>query len=520
MDFSTLLTIIRLTMIKESKRNALLSLIVQLAVAYFIAYGISLFSPQFLHNLWALDILIVTSLLLIVISADIVMRECIDSFINVFLKSMNKEMNKEEFREGFFNALNVLKDPNNIGKLDDLLNEYFVRGDFFKEYKEEVKRRKSCSILARIDANLAYTLLLPAVFGNLAYALLLPIVFILINNLHQGIFSNVDIRVLIILVGITAYSLFVRNKIIASREKEYQSRYEEIIVSYISSLLLEQIINSRYIKIKNRYNRVLHLLLTYVGVPLNMYTVFNSLSDSGDNTTNSQETTTASLIYIIDEKVLNKSYLGRPQSKNEKEDVDEKRLKIEEDIMSFLSLAKEALGAKSLMMMDKREFTEFVCRLAEEAGMRKESPFNDLCNDSGNKDNNYNETKNNENKDLIPYDIGEIEMSAPPYIPLPSPYIPYINSIYKLQKLLRISETNDALKPPHSIIFLIREGKSVSVNLLIMLRATLSIKDKIIDPKDLALSDTKDQSSKKCRAKCKIKPVDYSYDLNFAIFLS
>ncbi|MGC9107827.1 MAG: hypothetical protein ACP5IE_06535 [Infirmifilum sp.] len=192
MDFSTLLTLIRVIGgIKESKRNALLSLIVQLTVAYFIAYGISLFSPQFLHNLWALDTSVIVSLLLIVVLADIIISECTDALIDVFLKSMNKEINnKEEFRKEFFNVLkDVLKDPNNIGELYDLLKKYFDREDFDKEYKEEAKRRKSCSIVARIDGNLAYALLLSAfIFINLAYALLLSIIFILINNLHQGIF--------------------------------------------------------------------------------------------------------------------------------------------------------------------------------------------------------------------------------------------------------------------------------------------------------------------------------------------
>ncbi|MGC9107828.1 MAG: hypothetical protein ACP5IE_06540 [Infirmifilum sp.] len=313
-----------------------------------------------------------------------------------------------------------------------------------------------------------------------------------------------DARVLITIVGIAAYSLFVRNTIIASREKEYQIRYEVIIPLFSS--LAEQIINSRYIKIKNEYSRVLYLLITYVGDPLNIYTVFNSLFDSGDNTTNPPEKkVTASLIYIMDEKVLNKNYLDRPQSKNEKEDVDEKSKEIEKNIMSFLSLAKDTLGAESLVMMDKREFTESVCDLAEKAKIRKEPPFNDLCDSSGNKDIDHNKTKNNENKNLMPYDIGEIEMIQGSS---------YINSIYKLQKLLRVLETNDALKLPHSIIFLIRTGKSVSAILLIMLRATLRIREKIMDPKKSIWSGTK------IRVVKKEKPFNYNYDLNFAIFLS
>jgi len=73
MDLSTLLSIIRLTELKESKRNAILSLIVQLSFAYFIALVIVSRFVGFVN--YIIMFIIMLSLILLIIITDISMKK-------------------------------------------------------------------------------------------------------------------------------------------------------------------------------------------------------------------------------------------------------------------------------------------------------------------------------------------------------------------------------------------------------------------------------------------------------------
>jgi hypothetical protein len=171
-----------------------------------------------------------------------------------------------------------------------------------------------------------------------------------------------------------------------------------------------------------------------------MYTVVNSLF-SVDSNNNPQKTPDINLIYIIDHEELDKCGGKVPE---------ERRMKCEENIRSFLSYMAEKVGAESVIYRNKEEFTELVCdRVKNFKKEENNKLFTLLCN----KDSSL----------IAPYDLGNIKIYKG--------YL-YFEESYNIERVLRNTEILN-----NSIILLTRVGKSISFTSLIRLRVKLSIGD-------------------------------------------
>jgi hypothetical protein len=172
-----------------------------------------------------------------------------------------------------------------------------------------------------------------------------------------------------------------------------------------------------------------------------MYTVVNSLF-SVDSNNNPQKTPDINLIYIIDYEELDKCSGGK--------EPEERRMKCEKNIGSFLSYMKEMVGAKSVINMDKKEFTKFVCDQVKNFKKEENNKlFTLLCN----KDSSL----------IAPYDLGNIKIYKDHL---------YFKESYNIERVLRNTDTLN-----NSIILLTRKGKSTSFVSLIRLKVKLSIID-------------------------------------------
>lgn len=484
-----LLLLTRLSKLRESKRNALLSLIVQLAVTYFIAYIIVCHYAPFVtfvsYYTLVLSGLAVIFLIVIIVSDILIKKYTSNTYIDTLIKTLNMKINTDKnFRKA---VLNVSQDPNNKTKIDDLITKYF---------KENIEVKK-----------ISYFILI-SIANGLAYILLLSVNFILLNEVYHNVFSYDD-RLILCFTGIAAYILFIRNEIIAN-EKEDQTKYERFAILYFSSLM-NRIINTKYVKNTKNFDKIIYYLLMYISVPLSIYTVVNSLF-SNDNTSNSQKTINATLIYISNDEVLKESCIkGSP----------EMEIKCEENIKSFLTYIAKKFNAK-IAMRNKEDFIKSICSHIKKAEIENSEPFNSLCNKnndskgndskSSNKSSNNNgdsTIKNNDGKNsdiLVPYNIGKINMLNGNL---------FLSDMYKIEKLLENVEILDISKSFNSIIILTKEGESVSGTSLIMLRTELEIKDVIVELKE----NTK-IGAKKFTVKFKKTPISCNCNLNYAIFLS
>ncbi len=411
MDLSTLLSIIRLTELKESKRNAILSLIVQLSFAYFIALVIVSRFVGFVN--YIIMFIIILSLILLIIITDISMKKYVLYTIDTLIETLNLKINGDNnIRQDIINAVNILNDKN---KLYDLINKLIE--------KDNIERKQ----LGR--------LIVSSVISNFAHIILLSLGFVLLNEVYTNLFSYRYIMISVFTL-IVSYMLLIRSKIISSKEDE-QIKYESFTISYIS-LLINRMLNTKFTKNKSTTDKIIYYLFTYIGVPLSMYTVVNSFF-SVDSNNNPQKTPDINLIYIIDHEELDKCGGKVPE---------ERRMKCEENIGSFLSYMAEKVGAKSLINMNKKEFTELVCdRVKNFKKEENNKLFTLLCN--------------KDSSPIAPYDLGNIKIYMGHL---------YFEESYTIERVLRNTEILN-----NSIILLTRVGKSISFTSLIRLRVKLSI---------------------------------------------
>jgi hypothetical protein len=416
MDLSTLLSIIRLTELKESKRNALLSLIIQLSLAYFIAIAFVIVSRFVGYvNYIIMFIIILLSLALFIIIADILTRKYVSYTIDTLLERLNLKINSDNnFRRDFINVSTNLNDEN---KLYDLINMLFEKDNV------EIKPLDLFTV--------------SSVISNFAHIILLSLGFVLLNEVYTNLFSYWYTMISIFTL-IISYVLFIRNKIISGEEEE-QIKYERFAISYIS-LLIDRMLNIKFTKNKSTTDKIIYYFFTYIGVPLSMYTVVNSLF-SVDSNNNPQKTPDINLIYTIDQEELDKCGGKVPE---------ERRMKCEENIRSFLSYMAEKVGAESVIYRNKKEFTELVCdRVKNFKKEENNKLFTLLCN----KDNSL----------IAPYDLGNIKIYKGHL---------YFEESYNIERVLRNTEILN-----NSIILLTRVGKAISFTSLIRLRVKLSIGD-------------------------------------------
>jgi hypothetical protein len=278
--------------------------------------------------------------------------------------------------------------------------------------------------------------------------------------------------------------LFIRNKIISSEEEE-QIKYEKVATSYIS-LLINHMLNTKFTKNISTIDKIIYYLFTYIGVPLSMYTVVNSLF-SVDSNNYPQKTLNVDLIYITDHEVSDKCCVKESEKDKIKLKEMRKKKKCEENIRSFLSYIAEKVGAKSVRIMNKKEFTEFVCDLVKNFKKEENNKlFTLLCN----KDSSL----------VAPYDLGNIKIYKG--------YL-YVEESYKIERVLRNTEILN-----NSIILLTRVGKSISVTSLIRLRVELSSEDTIL------LLNKIGNKGNKITYYFKENLVNYKCDLDLAIFIS
>ena len=363
-DLSTLLSIIRLTELKESKRNALLSLIVQLSFAYFIALVIVSRFVGYVNYITynnLVEFIIILSLILLIIITDILIKKFSYTLINTLLETLNQEINSDnDFRRDIINAFKDLNDKN---KLYDLINKLLEKDNI------EIKQLGLFIVLS--------------VIIYFAYIMLLSTGFVLLNEVYTNLFSY-RYTMISIFTLIVSYMLFIRNKIISSEEEE-QIKYEKVATSYIS-LLINRMLNTKFTKNISTIDKIIYYLFTYIGVPLSMYTVVNSLF-SDDSNNYPQKTLNVNLIYITDHEVSDKCCVkeseknGIKLSEKDKIKLEEMRKKCEENIGSFLSYMAGKVGAKSVINMNKKEFTEFVCYLVKSFKKEENNKlFTILCN--------------------------------------------------------------------------------------------------------------------------------------------
>jgi len=462
MDLSTLLSIIGLTELKESKRNALLSLIVQLSFAYFIALVIVSRFVGYVNYITynnLVEFIIILSLILLIIITDILIKKFSYTLINTLLETLNQEINSDNnFRRDIINAFKDLNDKN---KLYDLINKLLEKDNI------EIKQLGLFIVLSIII--------------YFAYIMLLSTGFVLLNEVYTNLFSY-RYTMISIFTLIVSYMLFIRNKIISSEEEE-QIKYEKVATSYIS-LLINRMLNTKFTKNISTIDKIIYYLFTYIGVPLSMYTVVNSLF-SVDSNNYPQKTLNVNLIYITDHEVSDKCCVK--ESEKDKIKLEEMRKKCEENIGSFLSYMAEKVGAKSVTIMDKKEFTEFVCKHVK---IFKKEENNKLFTLLCNKDSSL----------VAPYDFGNIKIYKGHL---------YVEESYKIERVLRNTEILN-----NSIILLTREEKSISVTSFIRLRVELGIEDTIL------LGNKIVKNGNKITYYFKENLVNYKCDLDLAIFIS
>jgi len=462
MDLSTLLSIIGLTELKESKRNALLSLIVQLSFAYFIALVIVSRFVGYVNYITynnLVEFIIILSLILLIIITDILIKKFSYTLINTLLETLNQEINSDNnFRRDIINAFKDLNDKN---KLYDLINKLLEKDNI------EIKQLGLFIVLSIII--------------YFAYIMLLSTGFVLLNEVYTNLFSY-RYTMISIFTLIVSYMLFIRNKIISSEEEE-QIKYEKVATSYIS-LLINRMLNTKFTKNISTIDKIIYYLFTYIGVPLSMYTVVNSLF-SVDSNNYPQKTLNVNLIYITDHEVSDKCCVK--ESEKDKIKLEEMRKKCEENIGSFLSYMAEKVGAKSVIIMDKKEFTEFVCKHVK---IFKKEENNKLFTLLCNKDSSL----------VAPYDFGNIKIYKGHL---------YVEESYKIERVLRNTEILN-----NSIILLTREEKSISVTSFIRLRVELGIEDTIL------LGNKIVKNGNKITYYFKENLVNYKCDLDLAIFIS
>ena len=458
-----LLSIIRLTELKESKRNALLSLIVQLSFAYFIALVIVSRFVGYVNYITynnLVEFIIILSLILLIIITDILIKKYVSyTLINTLLETLNLKINSDNnFRRDIINASKNLNDKN---KLYDLINKLFEKDNI------EIKQLG--------------LFIVSSVINYFAYIILLSIGFVLLNEVYTNLFSY-RYTMISIFTLIVSYMLFIRNKIISSEEEE-QIKYEKVATSYIS-LLINRMLNTKFTKNISTIDKIIYYLFTYIGVPLGMYTVVNSLF-SVDSNNYPQKTLNVNLIYITDHEVSDKCCVK--ESEKDKIKLEEMRKKCEENIGSFLSYMAEKVGAKSVTIMDKKEFTEFVCKHVK---IFKKEENNKLFTLLCNKDSSL----------VAPYDFGNIKIYKGHL---------YVEESYKIERVLRNTEILN-----NSIILLTREEKSISVTSFIRLRVELGIEDTIL------LGNKIVKNGNKITYYFKENLVNYKCDLDLAIFIS
>ncbi|ACP46302.1 hypothetical protein YG5714_2048 [Sulfolobus islandicus Y.G.57.14] len=470
-DLSMLLSIIRLTELKESKRNALLSLIVQLSFAYFIALVIVSRFVGYVNYITynnLVEFIIILSLILLIIITDILIKKYVSyTLINTLLETLNLKINSDNnFRRDIINASKNLNDKN---KLYDLINKLFEKDNI------EIKQLG--------------LFIVSSVINYFAYIILLSIGFVLLNEVYTNLFSY-RYTMISIFTLIVSYMLFIRNKIISSEEEE-QIKYEKVATSYIS-LLINLMLNTKFTKNISTIDKIIYYLFTYIGVPLGMYTVVNSLF-SVDSNNYPQKTPNVNLIYITDHEVSDKCCVKESEkdkiklSEKDKIKLEEMRKNCEENIGSFLSYMAGKVGAKSVINMNKKEFTEFVCDLVK---IFKKEENNKLFTLLCNKDSSL----------IAPYDLGNIKIYKG--------YL-YVEESYNIERVLRNTEILN-----NSIILLTRVGKSISVTSLIRLRVKLSIEDIIL------LRNKIVNKGNKTTYYFKENLVNYKCDLDLAIFIS
>jgi hypothetical protein len=466
MDLLTLLlSIIRLTELKESKRNAILSLIVQLSFAYFIALVIVSRFVGFVN--YIIIFIIILSLILLIIITDISMKKYVLYTIDTLIETLNLKINGDNnIRQDIINAVNILNDKN---KLYDLINKLIE--------KDNIERKQ----LGR--------LIVSSVISNFAHIILLSLGFVLLNEVYTNLFSYRYIMISVFTL-IVSYTLFIRNKIISSKEEE-QIKYESFAISYIS-LLINRMLNTKFTKNKSTTDKIIYYLFTYIGVPLSMYTVVNSLF-SVDSNNYPQKMPNVNLIHITDHEASDTCCVKESEkdkvklSEKDKIKLEEKRKKCEENIRSFLSYMAEKVGAESPINMKKEEFTEFVCKRVENFKKGENNKlFTLLCN----KDSSL----------IAPYDLGNIKIYKG--------YI-YLEESHNIEKVLRNTEILN-----NSIILLIKVGKSISVISIIRLRVKLSIEDTIL------LRNKTVRNGNKIIDYFKENPINYNCDLDLAMFIS
>ena len=462
---STLLSIIRLTELKESKRNALLFLIIQLSVAYFIALVIVSRFVRYVNYITynnLVELIIILSLILLIVITDIFIKKYVSYIlINTLFETLNLKINSDNnFRQEIINASKNLNDKN---KLYDLINKLFEKDNI------EIKQLG--------------LFIVSSIINYFAYIILPSIGFILFNEVYTNLFSY-RYTMISIFTLIVSYMLFIRNKIISSEEEE-QIEYQQVATSYISSLI-NRILNTKFTKNTATIDKIINYLFTYIGVPLSMYTVVNSLF-SNDNNNYPQKTPNVNLIYIIDDEVLNKCCVKK--SEKDKIKFRDSKKKCEENIKSFLSYIAEKFGAKSVVNMDTKKFTELVCDLIKSF---KKEENNNLCDKVDSL--------------IEPYDLSDIMMYEG--------YL-YIEDSYKIEKAMRIPDILDILKnPKYSVILSTRVGKSISFTYLIRLRVKLSIEDTILFINKIGYNGRKEEHTYKREL------VNYKCDLDLAIFIS
>jgi hypothetical protein len=387
--------------------------------------------------------IIILSLILLIIITDISMKKYVLYTIDTLIETLNLKINGDNnIRQDIINAVNILNDKN---KLYDLINKLIE--------KDSIERKQ----LGR--------LIVSSVIIHLAYIILLFMGFVLLNEVYTNLFSYRYIMISVFTL-IVSYTLFIRNKIISSKEEE-QIKYESFAISYIS-LLINHMLNTKFTKNKSTTDKIIYYLFTYIGVPFSMYTVVNSLF-SVDSNNNPQKTPDINLIYIIDHEELDKCGGKVPE---------ERRMKCEENIGSFLSYMAEKVGAKSVINMNKKEFTKFVCDQVKNFKKEENNKlFTLLCN--------------KDSSPIAPYDLGNIRIYK---------HYLYFEESYTIERVLRNTEILN-----NSIILLTRVGKSISFTSLIRLRVKLSIGD------DYLLYDKKGRVTEEKHVNCEC-------DLDLAIF--
>ena len=247
---STLLSIIRLTELKESKRNALLFLIIQLSVAYFIALVIVSRFVRYVNYITynnLVELIIILSLILLIVITDVFIKKYVSYIlINTLFETLNLKINSDNnFRQEIINASKNLNDKNNASKnLNDKNKLYDLINKLFEKDNIEIKQLG--------------LFIVSSIINYFAYIILPSIGFILLNEVYTNLFSY-RYTMISIFTLIVSYMLFIRNKIISSEEEE-QIEYQQVATSYISSLI-NRILNTKFTKNTTTIDKIINYLL-------------------------------------------------------------------------------------------------------------------------------------------------------------------------------------------------------------------------------------------------------------------